>query len=132
MRVLVIGQEERASLGKIKEFAESNVLSFDDLLDIKNNTEPNVGNRPNHWCIIPDNFRVVYSVEMHPNKDGSGFTKLRAMSMSVPNEGKLPNPDACNMVMIELGFKGTLEDCYVRIENDENDVPHAILIIEEF
>ncbi len=128
MRVLVIGQEEKTSLTKLREFAEKNILNFDDLLDIKNGAEPVVGDRPGHSCIIPVDFRVVFSVELHPNKDGSGFTKLRLMSMSVPTEGKLPNPEACKMVMSELGFQSELEDCYVKIEDGDR----AILIIEEF
>lgn len=126
MRVLVIGESEKVALGKVKEYAEKNVLSFDDLLDIKNGTEPVVGDRKEHSCIIPQDFRVVYSVEKHPLKNGKGFAKIRHTSISVPEEGKLPNVQACEMIIMELGFKNPLQDCILSVEEGR-----AINIMEE-
>lgn len=127
-----MGPPEKESIKKVKEFAESHVLNFDDLLDIKNGAEPFVGNRKGHSCIIPQDFRIVFSVEMHPRKDGKGFTKLRVMSMSVPAEGKLPSVEAVQMVLPELGFTSKFEDSYVTMENDAKGEPVAIVVMEEF
>lgn len=126
MRPLVIGPEEKEKLQALKDNAEQNILSFDDLLDIKNKREPLVGDRPGFSCEIPVGFRVVFSLENHPMKDGSGFKTIRHMSMSVDAEGKLPNPIACKMIMEELGYKSELIDCIISIERN-----HAINILEE-
>lgn len=135
-RVLVMGPDEKESIRKVKEFAESHVLNFDDLLDIKNGTEPFVGNREGHSCIIPINFRIVYSVEMHPKKvqpkNGTEYIKLRVMSMSVPTEGKLPSVEAVKMVLPELGFTSKFEESYVTLEKDKKGEPVAIVVMEEF
>lgn len=127
-----MGPPERESIKQVKEFAEKNVLSFDDLLDIKNGAAPFVGRRKGHSCIIPSDFRIVYSVELHPKKDGSGFTKLRVMSMSVPAEGKLPSVESVQMVLPELGYTSKFEDSYVTVENDSKGEPVAIVVMEEF
>jgi hypothetical protein len=126
MRVLVIGESEKEILGKLREYAEKHVLSFDDLLDIKNGTEAVVGDREEHSCIVPQDFRVVYSIEKHPLKDGGGFATIRHASISVPTEGKLPNVEACHMIIMELGFKNDLPDCMISIEEGR-----AINIMEE-
>jgi len=132
MRVLVMGPPERETLKKLREHAESNVLSFDDLLDIKNKQAPVVGHRKEHVCIIPTDFRVVYSVEQHPYKQQTGdkpsFATLRHASISVPAEGKMPTPEACQMIIAELGFKSDFEDCMIDVST-ENEV---VGIIEEF
>jgi hypothetical protein len=127
MRNLVIGPDERLLLDTLRQHAEDNVLSFDDLLDIKNGQAMVVGNRKEHRCVVPDNFRIVYSVEEHPLKDGSGFAKLRHASISVPDKGKLPNPHACEMIIMELGYKNRFLECMVDIEEGR-----AVNIIEVF
>ena len=126
MRVLVIGPSEKEILKKLKENAEQNVFSFDDLLDMYNKRVPIVGEREGFTCTIPATFRIAYSIEEHPLKDGKGFKKLRHASISVPEIGKLPNPEACNMIIEELGYKNKLDGCVVHVED------RAINIIEEF
>lgn len=118
-RPLVIGPEEQEKLKALRENAENNVFSFDDLLDIKNGAPP-PGDREGFSCVLPVDFKVVYTVEMMPRKDGSGFTKIRHMSMSVPTPGRLPSVQACEMVMEELGFKNKIQsgECMVHVEQE--------------
>lgn len=127
MRPLILGEEQKETLLKLKQNAESNPLSFDDLLDIYNGHQPMVGDREGFSCIIPVGYRVCLSIEDQPKKDGSGFMKTRHMSVSVATEGKLPNPEACKMIMSELGFKKELHECIVDFDTESK---RAISIIE--
>lgn len=127
MRVLVMGPEEKDKLSKLKENAIKNIFSFDDLLDMKNEQAPIPGDIDGFSCIIPDGFRVVYSIEHHPKTDGSGFTPIRHASISVHEEGKLPNPHACEMIIAELGFTNPLENCLIDVEGG-----YAINVMEEY
>ena len=83
MRMLLIGDEERQILHALKENAERNVLSFDDMLDVKNGAEPPAGDRPGFMAVIPQDFTVVFSHENHPLKDGTGMAVVRHASFSV-------------------------------------------------
>lgn len=119
MRPLVIDEEAKIKLQTLKEFAERNPLSVDDLLDIHNKSEPPVGDREGFSCEIPFGFRIVFSVEPQPKGPA------RHLSISVDAPNRMPNPVAVQLLMQELGFDKELEECYVYFE-DKN----AVNIIE--
>lgn len=106
---MVIGPDEKIKLESLKKNAEENPFSFDDLLDMKNGDVPLTGDRPEFVTNIPDGFRIVYSIEQ--NVGPEGFINLRHLSISAPDDGRVPNPAATGLLMFELGFTNTnLED----------------------
>lgn len=118
MRVLIIGEEERQRIKEIREYAENNPFSFDDILDIKNGHEPAPGDIDKFAFRLPGGIRVVFTIDEQPLKNGAGFTKVRHISLSVPVKDKLPSPEACELILVEFGFKNKLEDCYVHLEEE--------------
>lgn len=115
MSVLVIGTEEKETLKNLREHAEKNEFSLDDLLDIMNKAEPPAGDRKGFSCIIPVGVRIVHTIENHPGG------KMRHMSVSLQNS-KLPMPELVNMILPELGFKTDMSECHVSIEETEKAI----------
>lgn len=121
MRPLIIDDTVRAAVHKLIKHAEENPFTVDDLLDIKNGQQPPAGDREGFCCIIPFDYRVVYSIEMQPQG------KAQHMSISVPVAGKYPSPWAVSMIGDLLGF-ADLEKCHVWI--DEADVINVVNVIQ--
>lgn len=102
MRPLIIGENEKRELLRIKYYAESNPFSVDNMLDIYNRSLPPIGENKKHVCVIPIDFRVVFSIETQ--KKGLA----RHVSISVPDINRSPSIEACDMIIKELGFKNTV------------------------
>ncbi len=125
-RLLIIGPEERDKLQRLKEFAETNPLSMQDLQATIAGTKPPVGDDVRFVVYVPNGYRVVYSIE--EQKPG----KYRHCSISVSEKGKFPNPIAFNELIKLLGFKYQLLESnlsenmpYIHLE------PNAINILEK-
>lgn len=104
MRALIIGHEEKEKLAALKKHAEQNEMSMDDMLDLMSGAVSPAGDRPGFSCIIPTDFRVVFTVEAQPRG------RARHVSISVPEENKVPSPESCDLIMMHLGFKKSLLD----------------------
>ena len=114
-------EKEKETLKNLREHAEKNEFSLDDLMNIMNRTQPPAGDRKGFSCIIPVGVRIVHSIETHPGG------KMRHMSVSLES-GKLPMPELVNMILPELGFKNDMSgECHVSIEEKEK----AINIMEK-
>lgn len=111
MRILLIDDAIRARIAAIIEYAEANVIPIDEQLDVKNGELPPAGDNKAYRCIIPDGFRVIYTIEEHPQG------KVRHLSMSVNVEGNCPSPEAVSMIMKEFGFKTRLAVAKVYLED---------------
>lgn len=70
-----------------------------------------------YQTLLPFGFKVVYTIEQHPMKDGSGGVWVRHMSMSSPAKGKAPIELTLQWVMGQLGFTTPLNDCMVYPED---------------
>lgn len=103
--VLVIGENEKEALRRLKEYALQNVVQLETLL-----TRKPIGNNSNHVVVIPSDFRIVYSVEQQP----APLRLCRHMSISVSREGRAPIPQSINMVAEELEFRNNAVDTYTR------------------
>lgn len=97
MTVLAIGPEEKEALRSLKEYAEANPMSMDDLLDIINGDIGNAGNFAEFTRHIPFGYRVVYSIEQQIPGD------IRHLSVSCQKQA--PSPEAVELIMKEMGFE---------------------------
>lgn len=84
-----------------------------------------VGDRPSHVFNFPLGYRLVYSIEEHPLRNGSGTIWIRHMSMSIAVEGRAPNPIALEMIGKELGFP-PLKECSIQMEGS------AVCVLAEY
>lgn len=123
LRPLIIDDIVRARIGDVIAYAEHNVLSMDDLLDIHNKQGPAPGDMIGYVCFIPFGYNVVYSIEeQNPGK-------MRHLSISVDEDGKLPSPSAVEFIMQLFGFKKDLKECIV-IKQDCSPTRECINVLE--
>jgi hypothetical protein len=123
MNALLIDNEVKADLNRLVEYAETHPFSIDDLLDIQNGVLPPPGDNPERVCLIPFDYRIVYSIEQQLKGD------VRHLSMSVSGENKLPSIQAVETIMGFVGFKNGLQDCMKYLE-DVSENHQAINILE--
>jgi len=103
LRPLLIGQVEEHNLRVLKEHAEANPLSMDDMLDIMNLSEPPPGDRPGFSVIIPVDYRITFTIDAQPD----GPARHLSISVLPPTKGVYPNPEAVLEMCKCLGFKET-------------------------
>jgi len=97
MSILFMGPEERESLRTLKEYAEANPISLDDLLDQMNGERKPVGSMQEYTRHIPVNYKVVFSIEEQPKAD------IRHCSVSC--NGNTPSIEAMEWILKELGYR---------------------------
>jgi hypothetical protein len=62
-------------------------------------------------------FKIVYSIEEHPLKDGTDTVWGRHMSVSLDKPTRVPSIEAVSLLCKEFGFK-SLQECFVRFARD--------------
>ncbi len=121
MQVLVLDDNFKNELRSLREYAEKNPYSMDDLLDVMNKSKPIPGDIPEFQRIIPIDIRVVFTIENQVRCD------LRHCSISVKKKGVFPNLHIVQEIITVLGFTTPLNECH--ITKDES-CDQAISIIE--
>ena len=104
-------------IANLKAFAEANPIFMNELIQIAEGNAKPVGDREGYGLDLPINFRVVFSIEEHPQTDGGGTVWLKHMSMSLAVPGRVPNEHAVALVCQGLGFP-PLKECYVNLERN--------------
>lgn len=122
-RPLIITPEIKEELLSLKEYAEKNTYSMDDLLDMYNKQKPVAGDIKEHVRHIPVGFRVVYSTE----NQTKGF--IKHLSISIDEDNALPGIPAVELIMKELGFEDGLENCLINLE-EISEKRKAISVIQ--
>jgi hypothetical protein len=127
---------DNAKLGELKAFAEEHFLDVTEMRRIVAGETKPPGLRDGHGLDIEIGYRVVFSIEEHPLKDGSGTVWYRHMSMSQAALGRYPNEYGVALVAKELGFpmdqSGHLLDrerCSVWVEDEQ--YPNVICEVEK-
>lgn len=105
---------------------EERKLTVPEMLDIEAGRSPIIGDRPEHAMNLDLGWRLVYSLEEHPQKDGSTPVWIRHMSMSQAVPGRQPNQFALAEITKALGFP-PLSEC--RIQPDPGSSAIAVLAL---
>lgn len=116
--LFVIDDGVKQRLEELRAFAEDNMFSTDDLLDIFYGKKDPPGDDERFTCIIPVDNKVVFSVDDHPS-----LGIIRHLSMST--RGRRSNPFTVREVIQMLGFENELEDCIVQV------APECVHVIEQ-
>jgi hypothetical protein len=105
----IIGADEIAKLVELKELAEANPVDMAVLMPrLKNprHKKQHMRRMNDQTVMLPFGYMVTFSTEInHPNGRAA-----RHMSMSSPNEDRVPNQYAVWMVAEHLGFTGPHSD----------------------
>lgn len=120
---LVIDDTKVANL---KAFAEAHPIFMNELIEIAEGRKQPVGDREGYSLDLPVNFKIVFSIEEHPQKNGRGTIWFKHMSMSLAIPGRCPSVSAVSLVCERLGFP-TLADCYVDFVEDHT-IPYVEVI----
>jgi len=115
-------------LANLKQFAENNPISMTELIEISEGRAKPAGDREGYSLNMPGNFRVVFSIEEHPQKDGGGTKWFKHMSMSLALPGKVPSVPAVALVCEALGFL-PMDECYIDIET-KTEFPYVEVLCE--
>ena len=100
MRALIISEETKADIAWRVKFAESNVVSFRDVMRTANYVQMPIGDDPNFVLNIEQGFRVVFSIEKQP----AGIS-VRHLSVSVDHPAKSPSIPAVEEILRLYGFQ---------------------------
>lgn len=110
MRVLVIDDFSKARIKRLREYAENNPLTTQDVLDTIDGKKGPIGDDPNHVVHLFDNFRIVYSVEQQP--EGT----FKHISVSLKDTDKLPSLQAFELILEAFGMPDTANCVHMWIE----------------
>jgi hypothetical protein len=108
--MLKIEKRTKVLIGILINYAYEHQISLSDMYKIRNGLKNPVGLDKNYNCIIDDGFRVVFSIEQHPNQ------LMKHISIS-ENNAHL-KPDDVKIILNEFGFQNSLEDCVVYLESN--------------
>jgi len=125
MRPFIITNAIREQISKLVQYAEHNPFSMDDMLDIYNRQKAAAGFDENLRLHLPFGYRIVLSIEEQPKG------KVRHLSCSVDEPGKLPSPAVVDELLKLLGFKYSLAEKKSMVALEEFAPGHeAINILE--
>src|SRR6266478_3926309 len=102
MRALLIDDNVKAKIARLKEYAEAHRFSFEvmkDLVDL-GRAAPAAGEDPNFRIDLERGFKVVYTQEWHPEPTGL----CHHLSVSIDQSNKLPHPVAVAAIAGLLGM----------------------------
>lgn len=126
---------DEAALAALKKHGEKRFIILAEMRRIVSGQAASVGDRNGYSLDMEVGYRVVFSVEEHPQKDGSTVW-LRHMSISQVQSGRAPNQLTLGLVGKELGFPmnekaHTLnyEKCQIWLEN--KDMVNAVCEVEK-
>lgn len=123
MRPLIIDNNLKDKIGKLVAYAEKHPFTIDNLQDIKKKVREVPGDMEGYVLLLPFGYKIVFSIELQP------AGKVRHLSMSVDEDGKLPNPGVVGEIMKLIGFDNEMEDCTIYME-DISPVRKAINVLE--
>jgi len=132
IRPLVMDDEARNKIKGLQATATENPYDFARVKRLCEGLEQPVGD---HYAIELDfGYRVVYSIEQQPLKDGSGFAWMDHLSISVScDNGVWPSPEACNWILSEFGMPVMDSmQCTIWLENEKDStMPSAVNFVSE-
>lgn len=111
MAALIIGPDERAAIAELVAVASAEPPFDPKAVMAMADTEAGVDAIRDymltHSLLLPIGYRVTYSREVQPKAPPPGL--CHHLSISVDRPGKLPSPEAVEMILQEFGM-GTLDE----------------------
>jgi hypothetical protein len=121
-RKLYINSAAKREVERVIKYAESHIVSYSALEAMVTGQISPVGDKRGHVCLIPREYRIVYSIE----EQAIGL--CRHLSVSLNETKYIADQNALNKILELFGFDGDISDCYVWIE--ELDNVNAVNIVQ--
>lgn len=137
IRPLVIDEDAKTSIKKVKAYAENNPYTVSRLKLIGEGKMQPPGDDPNYGCNINFGYKCVYTLDQGTDRDNGEPIWVRHLSVSVEETNKWPNEHAVDLLMKEFGFRQTVTDknakLIVWLENkDDFTKPQAVNVAERY
>lgn len=104
MRPLII---DRDRLRALRAYAEASPIPYAEMIRMMAGDAPRIGERPGHTLQLPVGFRLAFSIEEAPVREGSPVW-IRHLSMGLHGRdmgpGEYPHPAAIEEVGLCLGL----------------------------
>lgn len=123
MTPFLLDQAGIAELQRIREYGKQHPYREGTLRAIMEGRAQVAGDNDKRSCVLPVNFKIVYSLEEHP----CGWCHHISISGGAP--GKVPSIPMVEMVMKEIGFKGGARQQYSVWMEDLDDGEKAVNIL---
>jgi len=133
---IIIDNRVRENIFRVVEYAWKNIVPIAELSksgELKEGMPAPAGDKKEHVVLIPQCFRVVFSIENQGEEtieEKPGLGMCRHLSMSINRPGRIPNPIAVDMVIEEFGFENPLYRCVVWVEGFGEKTFPAINVLE--
>lgn len=104
---LLLDDNFKQKLTNLKKYAEEHPMQLSELLKIMDKSAPPAGEREGHVVYLEAAYRVVYSIEHHPQRSGHGTNPIRHLSVSIQSKSPIythPSMESVNEIAKELGF----------------------------
>ena len=121
MRALVITDRTRQRAKEIKDYAESHVISSEDLVHMTAGRLKSPGDNPKFVMHIDFGYRVVYSQEIQPEQG-----RCHHLSVSLDKKGRYPVPEAVSAIMEMFGLG---KPDFSQLDDDNALVAGGILLV---
>ena len=122
---LAIDEQIRGFIKRVINYAGENRVTLSMMKEIAAGKRPPIGDNRNYVCYIPVGFRAAYSIEEH---SGGWFKHL---SVSVSTKRRVPNIPTIEMLLVEFGFKGTINDQYNVYLEDIGEEEKAVNVMAQ-
>lgn len=122
MTPLMIDSHVRERLSKLIQFANSNKISMDHLLDQKLGRAAIMADDPNYSCEVPFGYWVTYTVEkqVHPEEGGIDVKHL-CIRLRDAKESTMPAVPSTLLIMKEFGID-SFDTCLIELNGKMNTV----------
>lgn len=114
-----------SKLAALKEFAEQNPFSLDEIKKIISGESLPPGEREGYTLLLPPCWKLVYSIGVYPKKS-EGTSVVRHMSISLSKPGRVANLVLVTLICKALGFP-EIEKCYITCEDEIVEVMAEIV-----
>lgn len=136
MTPIIVNDEVRAEIFRVVSHAWKNIIPIAELAksgQLQQGMPNPIGDSMDHVVLIPQAFKVVFSIEDQGSEKingRGGLGRCRHLSMSINKPGRVPNPIAVDMIVEEFGFDNPLYHCAVWAENFGDNTLLAINVLE--
>lgn len=101
---ILVNELEKTILKKLRDHAESNVISAFHVLRCASGKEPPIGDDKDRCATLPGGYRVVYSIEDHGAKTYRHLSVSQVKNHFATRPEVPPSPRAVAEIAKELGF----------------------------
>jgi hypothetical protein len=111
LRISLIDEAVLQNIERVVAHAEKNPFSLDDMKEIVAGVKPVPGDSEAFTFYVPDGCKAVFTIELQEQG------RTRHLSVSVDEDGKLPNIALVNSIMKLVGMTGNAEDMLYKLED---------------